>query len=196
MSKLSTRMTAIAVALVLCLVAPAAYAISTWAQTVIDEMIGGKHPEAINYSFLQAGYDDGSNELQFAVTDGQHFRDTTNLYYNVPVADIDSVTVISNADKTIKEGEVKNIGNDMGTNETGFRRIPQGCSVKMTSKGANFGWTELGEGDIKDGKLVNKPSDDDLESLKSVTFGFYDCKHARELQNAIHDLHKQVKKGG
>ena len=174
---------------------PPAFAVSAEAQTVIDEMQGGKHPENINYSFLEIGYDDGPNVLHFAVTDGQHFKDTANLYFWVPVGTISDVTVISNADSTIKEGEIKNIGNDMAPNETSFARIPQGCSVKLTSKTPSFGWADLEEGDIEDGKLVNQPSEEDLESIKSLLVGFYDCAHARKLQHAFHDLHKQVKKG-
>jgi hypothetical protein len=189
-------MTVLASALILCVAVPAAFAVSPEAQRVIDEMQDGKHPENINYSFLEIGYDDMSNVLHFAVTDGQHFKDTANLFFRVPVADISDVTVVSNADKTNQEGEIKNIGNDMAPNETGFARVPQGCSVKLTAKTPAFGWMDLKEGDIQNGKLVKDPTEDDLESIKSVLIGFYDCPHARKLQHAFHELHKQVKKGG
>ena len=176
-------------------VAPAAFAASAQAQKAMDEMQAGKKLDYVTYSFIEVGYDDASNVLNLAVADGQHFEDTQNVYFTVPVADINDVTVVSNADKTLEDGKLKNIDNDMATNETGFTRIKQGCSVKLWAKDPSFAWAVLKEGDVMDGKLVSKPAADDMENLKTVEFGFYECVHAREVQNAVHDLVKQVKKG-
>ena len=119
-------MTVLASALIFCVAVPAAFAVSAEAQKVIDEMQGGKHPENINYSFLEIGYDDMSNVLHFAVTDGQHFKDTANLYFRVPVADINNVTVISNADKTIQEGEIRGIIGPNGAGKTTLFNVISG----------------------------------------------------------------------
>ncbi len=191
----SSFLAALVAATLIATIAPPAFAGSAEAQTVINELQDGDHPENVNYSFLEVDYDDSSSVLHFAVNDGQHFETPQNLYYRVPVADINDVSVISNADKTRQDGQIKDIGADMGPNETGFTRIPQGCSVKLWAKDPSFGWLQLEEGAVQDGKLVETPSDDQLEGLKTVTIGFYDCVHARKLQHSFHELHKQVKKG-
>ena len=195
MVRKSIQLTALIAVMAVLVVTPAVFAASAEAQKVMDEMQAGKPLDYVTYSFIEVGYDDASNVLNIAVADGQHFEDTQNVYFTVPVADINDVTVVSNADKTIQDGKLKNIDNDMATNETGFTRIKQGCSIKLWAKDPSFAWAVLKEGDVMDGKLVSKPAADDMENLKTVEFGFYDCPHAREVQNAVHDLVKSVKKG-
>ena len=166
------------------------------ADAAVEAITGGEQLKDVNYKFLDAGYDSDNKVLHYAVADGQHFEHTVNLYFSVPVEDINGVSVISNADKTQQGDKVKWIGNDMAPNDTGFARVKQGCSVKINAKTQQFAWGELGDDAVADGKLVKTPDPADLEKVHTVLVGFYECAHARDVQNKIHDLHKYVQKQG
>jgi hypothetical protein len=75
--------------------------------------------------------------------------------YRVPIADIADVTVFDNADKTIKGGNQQPIESAPGdAGAADFIRVPQGCTIKLVSKGPKFAWAELTMEQVKDGELV------------------------------------------
>ena len=65
----------------------------------------------------------------------------------------------------------------------------------MVAKNPDFAWGKLVEGQVSDGKLTVDYAALDLEPTKTVDVGFFECDHARNMQEKFHKLHKQVKKG-
>ena len=76
-----------------------------------------------------------------------------------------------------------------------FTRLSRGFTVHLVAKNPDFGWGKLDEEQVSDGKLTVDFESVDLRPTKSVDVGFFECDHARELQEEFHKLHKQVKKG-
>jgi hypothetical protein len=166
------------------------------AKVVMDKMKNGKTVENVDYSFLGIKYDDAENVLYYAVADGAHFEHTVNLVYRVPIAEIAHVTVVDSADQTIKDGKQQALEPaDAGTGEADFARLPQGCTIKLVSKGPKFAWAELTMEQVKDGKLVVDAMSIKTEPVDYANMGFFNCAHARDLQSDLQKLKKQVKKG-
>ena len=109
---------------------------------------------------------------------------------------IDVVNVTSNSDVTIKDGKQVEMGSGPDDASTGdFVRLSRGCTVKLVAKKPDFGWAKVVEGQITDGKITVDYKELDLQPTETVDVGFFECDHARALQNEFHKLHKQVKKG-
>ena len=165
------------------------------AKVVVDKMKDGKTVENVDYSFLGVKYDEAENVLYYAVADGAHFEHTVNLIYRVPIAEIADVTVVDSADQTIKNQKQQALEPaDSGTSEGDFARVPQGCTIKLVSKGPKFAWAELTKDQVKDGKLAVDPKSIKTEPVEYANIGFYNCAHARDLQSDLQKLKKQVKK--
>ena len=166
------------------------------AKVVVDKMKDGKTVENVDYSFLAVKYDDAENVLYYAVADGGHFEHTVNLIYRVPIAEIADVTVVDNADQTIKDKKQQALEPaDGGTSEGDWARVAQGCTIKLVSKGPKFAWAELTNDQVKDGKLAVDPKTIKTEAVDYANIGFYNCANARELQHDLQQLKKQVNKG-
>ncbi|MGB6643063.1 MAG: hypothetical protein WBG67_20015 [Thermoanaerobaculia bacterium] len=166
------------------------------AKVVVDKIKSGETVEHVDYSVLGVKYDDAQNVLYYAVADGGHFEHTVNLIYRVPIAEIADVTVVDNSDQTVKGGAQQAIETaDGGTSEGDWARVPQGCTIKLVSKGPKFAWAELTGDQVKDGKLTVDPAAIKTEPVDYANLGYFKCGHARELQHDLQQLKKQVKKG-
>ena len=182
--------------MVACLIAAAAVAQPPEAQSVMDGMVDAKIIKQVDYSFLGVKYDNSENVLYFAARDGGHFDPTMNAIYKVPIESINVVDVVSNSDVTIKDGKEVDLGHGPDDASTGdFTRLSRGCTVHLVAKNPDFGWGKLDEEQVSDGKLTVDFESVDLRPTKSVDVGFFECDHARELQEEFHKLNKQLKKG-
>jgi hypothetical protein len=178
------------------LVASAAAAQPPEAKIVMAGMIDAKIIKQVDYSFLDVGYEADGNVLYFAARDGGHFDPPAHVFYRVPMADLNVVNVISNSDVTIKDGKQVEMTTGIDNAATGdFIRLSRGCTVKLVSKGYEFGWAMLAEDQVQDGKVTVDYATLEVDKTKEVQVGFFECDHARMLQNEFHKLHKQVKKG-
>jgi len=163
---------------------------------VIDGMVDAKIIKQVDYSFYAVAYDEGDNVLYFAARDGGHFDPAMEVVYSVPIAAIDKVSVVSNTDVTVKDGELAEMGTGGDNAATGdFIRLSRGCTVKLVAKEPNFGWAALSEGQVSDGDFTVDYADLELDATKTVDVGFFECDHARAMQEKFHKLHQQVKKG-
>jgi len=166
------------------------------AEAVMDGMVDAKIIKQVDYSFLAVAYDDSDNVLYFAARDGGHFDPTMEAVYSVPIASINVVDVTSNSDVTVKDGKQVEMGHGPDDASTAdFVRLSRGCTVHLVAKNPDFAWGKLVEGQVSDGKLTVDYAALDLEPTKTVDVGFFECDHARNMQEKFHKLHKQVKKG-
>jgi len=166
------------------------------AEAVMDGMVDANIIKQVDYAFLAVDYDESDNVLYFAARDGGHFDPTMEAIYSVPIASINSVTVNSNSDVTIKDGKQVEMGSGPDDSSTAdFVRLSRGCTVHLVAKDPDFGWAKLVEGQVSDGKLTVDYAALDIQPTKTVDVGFFECHHARDMQAKFHKLHKQVKKG-
>lgn len=162
---------------------------------VIDGMVDAKIIKQVDYSFYAVAYDEGDDVLYFAARDGGHFDPAMEVVYSVPIAAIDVVNVVSNSDVTVKDGEQAEMGTGGDNASSGdFIRLSRGCTVKLVAKKPDFGWAGLSEGQVSDGEFTVDYAELELDATKTVDVGFFECDHARAMQEEFHKLHKQVKK--
>lgn len=178
------------------LMAVAAGAQPPEATAVMDGMVDAKIIKQVDYAFYAVAYDDTENVLYFAARDGGHFDPAMEVVYRVPVGAINVVNVTSNTDVTVKDGKQVEMATGVDNASTGdFIRLSRGCTVKLVSKSPDFGWAGLVEGQVTDGEFTVDYAELELDATKTVDVGFFECDHARAMQEKFHKLHKQVKKG-
>ncbi len=168
-----------AILMVACLVAVAAVAQPPDLGVVMDNMVDAKIIKGVDYSFLAVAYDETDDVLYFATVDGENFDPTMKSVYSVPIAAINNVNVISNSDVVTSDG----------------RHLSRGCTLKLDAKEADFGWAGLAEGWVSDGKFAVAYDELVVEPSKTANIGYFECDHARMLQEEFHKLRKQEKKG-
>ena len=167
------------IVVVACLVAGAAMAQPPDLGAVMDGMVDAKIVKTADYSFLAVAYDESDDILYFAAADGESFDPAMKAVYSVPIAAINNVNVISNSDVTAPDG----------------RNLSRGCTIKLDAKEPDFGFGKVSEGWVSDGKFAVGYEELVVEPTKTVNIGYFECDHARKLQDEFHKLHKEVKKG-
>lgn len=170
---------AFAVVLVMGLLPTTASAQPAEAAPILDGMVDAKNLSGVNYHFLAAGYDDESSTLYWAAADGERFDPVMEQIYKVPVADINHVNVVSNADAEDAKGDNQK----------------RGCTVRLVAKEADFGFVGLEEGQVSDGRFTVDWAELQVEPTKEALFGFFECEHARHMQAELEKLRKEVHKG-
>lgn len=167
------------IVMVACLMAGATVAQPPELGVVMDNMVDAKIIKGIDYSFLAVAYDETDDILYYATVDGENFDPSMKSVYSVPIAAINDVNVISNSDVVTSDG----------------RHLSRGCTLKLDAKEADFGWAGLAEGWVSDGKFAVAYDELVVEPSKTANIGYFECDHARMLQEEFHKLRKQVKKG-